>query len=179
MTADPFRDALLAQIPSLRAFAYSLLKDWSRADDMVQDTIVKAWQHRDRFEEGTNLGAWLFTILRNLIYSAHRKRAREVEDADGSYAARLRTHPDQLAHLDFQDMQEALQKIPLDQREALLLIGAEGLSYEEAAEIMGVAVGTVKSRVNRARNRLAQLMGVERQADLGPDRVILAAVQGG
>ncbi|HEV2605872.1 MAG TPA: sigma-70 family RNA polymerase sigma factor [Microvirga sp.] len=173
-----FRENLIASIPSLRAFAFSLLKDRDRADDIVQDTIVRAWQHRDRFEEGTNFGAWLFTILRNLVYSAHRKRVREVEDADGSYSARLKTHPDQQSHLDFEDFQRALQTIPLDQREALLLVAAEGLSYEEAAEITGVAVGTVKSRVNRARGRLARLLAVERNDDVGPDNVIKAAMQG-
>jgi RNA polymerase sigma-70 factor (ECF subfamily) len=173
-----FRENLIAAIPSLRAFAFSLLKDRDRADDIVQDTIVRAWQHRDRFEEGTNFGAWLFTILRNLVYSAHRKRVREVEDADGSYSARLKTHPDQQSHLDFEDFQRALQTIPLDQREALLLVAAEGLSYEEAAEITGVAVGTVKSRVNRARGRLARLLAVERDEDVGPDSLIKAAMQG-
>lgn len=173
-----FRTNLVAAIPSLRAFAFSLLKDRDRADDIVQDTVVRAWQHRDRFEEGTNFGAWLFTILRNLVYSAHRKRVREVEDADGSYSARLKTHPDQQSHLDFEDFQRALQTIPLDQREALLLVAAEGLSYEEAAEITGVAVGTVKSRVNRARGRLARLLSVERDEDVGPDSLIKAAMQG-
>ncbi len=146
MTRDEtFRRDLLANIPSLRAFAYSLVKNWDLADDLVQDTLVRAWAKRDRFEQGTNLGAWLFTILRNAFYSDHRKRVREVEDPDGSYAVRLRTRPDQQSHLDFQDFQASLGRIPLDQREALLLIAAEGLSYEEAAQIIGVAVGTVKS----------------------------------
>ena len=179
MSAEPtFRDELVAAIPSLRAFAYSLLRDWDRADDIVQDTIARAWANRDRFEQGTNLGAWLFTILRNLIYSEHRKRKREVEDADGSYSARLKTHPDQQSHLDFEDFQRALQLLPLDQREALLLIGAEGLSYEEAAEICQVAVGTIKSRVNRARAKLAALLSVDKDDEVGPDSLIKAAMQG-
>jgi RNA polymerase sigma-70 factor, ECF subfamily len=104
--------------------------------------------------------------------SPHRKRVREVEDADGSYAARLRTCPEQHGHLDFEDLRRALQCIPADQREALLLIAAEGLSYEEAALITGVAEGTVKSRVNRARRRLAKLLSVEPVEEVGPDSVV-------
>ena len=87
MSADTFREDILALIPNLRAYAYSLTRDWDFADDLVQDTLTRAWQHRDRFEEGTNLGAWLFTILRNLFYSTHRKRVRQVNDPDGTYAA--------------------------------------------------------------------------------------------
>jgi hypothetical protein len=86
-----FRDGLLQAVPSLRAFALSLTSNTARADDLVQDTLLKGWQHRARFQPGTNLNAWLFTILRNIFYSDHRKRVREVEDQDGSYAARLAT----------------------------------------------------------------------------------------
>ncbi len=132
---------------------------------------------QDHFEQGTNLGAWLFTILRNALYSDLRKKVRVVEDPDGSYATRLRTHPDQQAHLDFQDLQTALGRIPIDQREALLLVAAEGLSYEQTAKITGVAVGTVKSRVNRARTRLAVLLNHESNDEVGPDGVIRAALQ--
>jgi RNA polymerase sigma-70 factor (ECF subfamily) len=178
MTKDEaFRQDLLAAIPSLRAFAYSLVKNWDFADDLVQDTLVRAWAKRDRFDSGTNLGAWLFTILRNTFYSEHRKRVRVVEDPDGSYAVHLKTHPDQQSHLDFQDLQAALHHLDVNQREALLLVAAEGLSYEEAAEITGVPVGTVKSRVNRARTRLAMLLHHEPNGDIGPDNVIRAALQ--
>ena len=174
---ETFRQDLLAHLPSLRAFACSLVHNRDFADDLVQDTLVRAWAKRDRFEPGTNLGAWLFTILRNTYYGEHRKKMREVEDPDGSYATRLTTHPGQQSHLDFQDFQAALGRIPVDQREALLLIAAEGLSYEEAAEITGVAVGTVKSRVNRARTRLAVLLHHEPDDEVGPDRVIRAVLQ--
>ncbi|HEX2555101.1 MAG TPA: sigma-70 family RNA polymerase sigma factor [Microvirga sp.] len=177
MSRDTFRDDLLAAVPSLRAFAVSLTHNWDAADDLVQDTITRAWASRERFEAGTNLNAWLFTILRNLFYSVHRKRVREIEDPDGTYAGGLSTRPDQHAHLDFQDMQAALQRLPADQREALLLIAAEGLSYEDAAAITGVAVGTVKSRVNRARARLAGLLHVEPDDEVGPDGITLAALQ--
>jgi len=170
------REGLLAAVPTLRAFAISLTNNHDRADDLVQDTILRAWTNIDKFEPGTNLNAWLVTILRNLFRSEYRRRWREVEDADGSYAARLKTHPDQEAHLDYEDFRTALVKLPLDQREALLLVGAQGMSYEDAAAICGVAVGTMKSRVNRARSRLAALLGLNSEAEIGPDSVTKAAL---
>jgi RNA polymerase sigma-70 factor, ECF subfamily len=160
------RESLVAEMGSLRAFAVSLCGDKERADDLVQETLFKAWNHLESFKEGTNLKAWLFTILRNTYFSERRKRRREVEDADGTYAARLATAPAQLGHMDLQDFRSALVRLPDDQREALILVGAAGFSYEEAAEISGCAVGTIKSRVNRARNRLAGMLGLE---DLGSD----------
>jgi RNA polymerase sigma-70 factor (ECF subfamily) len=147
-----------------------------RADDLVQDTIMRAWANLHKFEPDTNLNAWLFTILRNRFHSEYRKRKHEVEDGDGSYAARLRTHPDQQSHLNFEDFWAALAMLPLDPREALLLVGAQGMSYEEAAAVCNVAVGTIKSRVNRARTRLASLLGVTSEAELGPDDVTKAAL---
>jgi len=152
----------------LRAFGVSLCGDRERADDLVQETLFKAWNHLDSFKEGTNLKAWLFTILRNTYFSERRKRKREVEDADGSYAARLSSRPEQHGHMDMKDFQEALSQLPDDQREALILVGAAGFSYEEAAEISRCAVGTIKSRVNRARNRLADTLQLdEANEDLG------------
>jgi RNA polymerase sigma-70 factor (ECF subfamily) len=162
-------------VPSLRAFAISLSGSVDRADDLVQDTLLRALANIHRFEPGTNLNAWLFTILRNLFHSEYRKRKREVEDADGSYAARLATAPEQNARLDFDDLRLALAKLSPDQREAVLLIGAEGFSYEEAAQICGTAVGTIKSRVNRARRRLAELLSLEMD-EIGPDRLTRAAL---
>ena len=178
MSVDPdMRDALLAAVPGLRAFAISLSGQVDRADDLVQDTLLRALANIDRFERGTNLNAWLFTILRNLFHSEFRKRRREVEDPDGSLAGRLQIQPEQGAHLDFEDFREALNKLPADQREALLLVGASGFSYEEAANICGCAVGTIKSRVNRARSRLAALLAVDGVEDLGPDCTTRAALQ--
>jgi len=166
--SSSLRDDLVAQIGSLRAFAVSLCGDRERADDLVQETLFKAWNHLDSFKEGTNLKAWLFTILRNTYFSERRKRKREVEDADGSYAARLSSRPEQHGHMDMKDFQEALSQLPDDQREALILVGAAGFSYEEAAEISRCAVGTIKSRVNRARNRLADTLQLdETNEDLG------------
>lgn len=151
---------LIAVIPNLRAFAVSLCGNPDRADDLVQETLVKAWSNLDSFAAGTNLPAWLFTILRNIYYSEYRKRRREVPDSDGTIAARLATAPSQNSHMDLLDFRAALQQLPNDQREALILIGASGLSYEEAAGICGCAIGTMKSRVNRARNRLAELLSI-------------------
>jgi RNA polymerase sigma-70 factor (ECF subfamily) len=170
MAIDPeTRDAMLATIPSLRAFAVSLCGNVDRADDLVQEAIVRALANIDRFTPGTNMAAWMFTILRNHFRSEYRKRRREVEDADGHHAESLRTHPDQIGHVEFGELQRALAQLPHDQREALVLVGASGFSYEEAAEICGCAVGTIKSRVNRARNRLAELMEVSTSDDFGPD----------
>jgi len=179
MTPEPdLREALLAAVPGLRAFAISLAGQVDRADDLVQDTLLRALSNLDRFERGSNLNAWLFTILRNLFHSEYRKRRREVEDPDGVFAGRLRVQPEQGAHLDFEDFRTALSALPSDQREALLLVGASGFSYEEAASICGCAVGTIKSRVNRARIRLAAMLNVEDVEDLGPDNMTRAALQG-
>ncbi len=149
---------LVSAIPGLRAFAVSLCGNSDRADDLVQETLVKAWVGMDSFTEGTNLTAWLFTILRNIYYSDYRKRRRETADPDGVMAARMVTPAAQTSHMEFLNVHAALQKLPLDQREALILIGASGLSYDEAAAVCGCAPGTMKSRVNRARNRLLELL---------------------
>jgi RNA polymerase sigma-70 factor (ECF subfamily) len=164
ITAD-----LLAVIPNLRAFAVSLCGNLDRADDLVQETLVKAWSNIGTFVEGTNLRAWLFTILRNIYYSEYRKRRREVADPDGTFAAKLATAPAQSGHMDLLDFRAALQQLPGDQREALILIGASGLSYEEAAGICGCAIGTMKSRVNRARSRLADMLSITSGMEFGHD----------
>jgi RNA polymerase sigma-70 factor (ECF subfamily) len=171
------RDALLDAVPSLRAYAYSLTRSWDRTDDLVQDTLIRAWKNLDRFELESNMNAWLFTILRNQFYSLHRRRRREVEDPDSSYAGRLRTHPEQPSHLDFEDFRKALAKLPTSHCEALVLVGGEGLSYEEAAVICGVPVGTVKSRVSRAREKLSKLLAGADAYDVGPDQITHAAMQ--
>jgi RNA polymerase sigma-70 factor, ECF subfamily len=157
--APDLRESMIALIPSLRAFARSLCPNPARADDLVQDTLVKALANVDRFEPGSNLRAWLFTILRNTYYSELRKRRREVEDAEGAHAARLAEGPNQISAVDFKDFKRAFDRLGQDHREVLTLVGVFGLSYEEAAEICACAVGTVKSRVNRARARLAELLG--------------------
>jgi RNA polymerase sigma-70 factor (ECF subfamily) len=179
MTLTPsLREAMLAAVPSLRAFAISLSGNIDRADDLVQETLLRAIANIESFQPGTNMSAWMFTILRNLFRSEYRKRRREVEDTDGSYAESLKSHPEQNSRLEFQEFRAALAKLPPDQREALILVGASGFSYEEAASICDCAVGTIKSRVNRARTRLADLLSIESAEDFGPDqstRAIMAA----
>ena len=164
------RAAMLAAVPSLRAFAISLCGNVDRADDLVQEALLRAWGNLDSFEPGTNMSAWLFTILRNVFRSEYRKRRREVEDADGSYAESLTSLPDQTSHLEMDEFRKALNVLPSEQRESLILVGASGFSYEEAAQICGCAVGTIKSRVNRARRRLAEILSIESADDFGPDR---------
>ncbi len=156
-----FRDHLVAAIPGLRAFGMSLTGRSDRADDLVQETLMKAWHHQDSFQAGTNLKAWLYTILRNEFYTQLRKRRREVEDANGAYSSKVASPGEQDGHLDMADLKIALAQLPEDQREAIILVGASGFSYQEAAEISGVAVGTVKSRVSRAREKLGALLGVD------------------
>ncbi|NIK50151.1 RNA polymerase sigma-70 factor (ECF subfamily) [Variibacter gotjawalensis] len=131
--------------------------------------MLRALANINSFQPGTNMSAWLFTILRNLFRSEYRKRKREVEDTDGSYAESLKSQPEQNSRVEFEEFRTALAKLPSDQREALILVGASGFSYEEAAEICGCAVGTIKSRVNRARGRLAGLLAIESVEDFGPD----------
>jgi len=169
---------MLALVPKLRAFALSLTHDANHADDLVQETILRAWAALDRFEPGTNMKAWLFVILRNCVLKGHRKRRPWIDDPDGLYAERLQTAPDQHLRLDVQDMLKALEKLRPERREVLILTAAEGLSYEEAARICGVPEGTVKSRLARARTHLARLLTIEGAEDLGPDRVMQAALQG-
>ena len=152
--------------------------DRDRADDLVQETLLRALANIDSFQPGSNLAAWLFTILRNLFRSDYRKRRREVEDADGSYAKTLKTQPAQSAHLEFEEFRAALDKLPQDQREALILVGASGFSYEDAAAICGCAVGTIKSRVNRARSKLSALLYVDGAEDFGPDETVRAVIGG-
>lgn len=154
---DP-RDDLVNHLGALRAFAISLTRNSATADDLVQDTLVKAWTNIEKFEHGSNMRAWLFTILRNTFYSLRRKRKREVEDGDGALSATLAQKPDHDGRLHMRDFQVAFAQLNDEQREALTLVGAGGFSYEEAAEMCGVKTGTIKSRVNRARARLAELM---------------------
>lgn len=169
-TGSTFKRELLAVLPNLRAFAMSMAHQPDRADDLVQDAIMKAWAKQDSFELGTNMKAWLFTILRNEFYSQMRKKGREIQDADGVLTERMAVHPAQYGHLDMADFKKALDRLPDDQREAIVLVGASGFSYEEAAEICSCAVGTIKSRVSRARTTLKEILRVEGEAEYGPDR---------
>lgn len=163
--ADP-RDEVVEHLPALRAFALSLTRNASAADDLVQDTIEKAWSNLSKFEPGTNMRAWLFTIQRNTFYSDRRKAKFEVADVDGHFAATLSEKPAHDGRLAFNDFRVAFNKLPDEQREALILVGASGFSYEEAAEMCGCAVGTIKSRANRGRKRLGELLGLSEDEGL-------------
>ncbi|WP_183435696.1 sigma-70 family RNA polymerase sigma factor [Methylobacterium sp. R2-1] len=151
-----FREGLTAALPSLQVYAQSLAGSAARADDLVQETVLKAWANQDRFVPGTNLKAWLVTILRNHFYSERRKHRREVEDVDGVMAGRLVALAAQEHGSDLQVVMSHIAQLPAPQREALLLVGAQGMTYEAAAEVMGCQTGTVKSRVSRARSYLVE-----------------------
>ena len=166
MTAPDPRDELVDHLPALRAFALSLTRNPAAADDLVQDAIVKAWTNFDKYRPGTNMRAWLFTILRNLFYSGRRRTRREVADTDGTFAGRLAGKPDHDGRLALRDFVHAFEQLADEQREALILVGASGFSYEEAAEMTEAAVGTVKSRANRGRKRLIELLGLSEDDEL-------------
>lgn len=175
---DP-KEELVEHLPALRAFALSLTRNGAAADDLVQDTVVKAWSNFDKFEAGTNLRAWLFTILRNTFYSGRRKAQREVPDVDGVFTSNIAEKPDHDGRLQMTDFFTAFAKLPEEQREALTLVGAQGFSYEEAAEMCGVAIGTIKSRANRGRAKLAELLDLDGQDELemtdGATMAVIAA----
>ena len=176
MSAD-HREELVTHIPALRAFALSLTRNGSLADDMVQDTLVKGWTKIDSFQAGTNMRAWLFTILRNTYYSNRRKAGREVSDVDGVMTNSLSEKHAHDGRLQMKDFRVAFEQLNDEQREALILVGASGFSYEEAAEMCGVAVGTIKSRTNRGRARLAEIMGLnENEALEMTDSATMAVV---
>ena len=156
-TIDP-KDELVTHLPALRAFALSLTRNRATADDMMQDTVLKAWSNMDKFTPGTNMRAWLFTILRNNFYTSRRKLNREVADIDNVFSDRLSVKPDHDGRLQMRDFKTAFDKLSDEQREALILVGASGFSYDDAARMCNVATGTIKSRVNRARARLTELL---------------------
>ena len=170
---------MLATIPSLRAVAMSLSGNVERADDLVQETLLRAMTSIDSFQPGSHMSAWLFAILRNLFRSEYRKRRREVEDADGSYVASLKSPPEQESRVEIEEFRVALAKLPPDQREALLLVGAAGFSYEEAAAICASPAGTIKSRVKRARSRLSKLLSIDAANRFGPDCTTRAVLEAG
>jgi len=158
LDGDVFKQALCELIPHLRAFARSLCGDPTLADDLAQDAMLKAWNARETFEPGTNLKAWSFTILRNIFYSEKRRSWRRQPLDPEVAEATLMSTDDPAAGLELLALKNALWKLPDDQREAVMLVGAGGLSYEEASGICGCAVGTVKSRVSRARAALAAML---------------------
>ena len=180
---DEFKEQLGQVIPHLRAFGRSLSGNRDTADDLVQETLLKAWAARKRFQAGTNMRAWTFIILRNLFLSQMR-RARFKGEWDDVTAAKILAAPAaQDKHVDLADMQRALMQLPQPQREALILVGAGGFAYEEAAQICGCAVGTIKSRVARGRVALENLLDSDelpsrRQDSAEDDRTALQSIMG-
>ena len=176
---NQFRQDILALVPHLRAFARNLCRGADMAEDLAQEALVKAWRSQDRFEPGTNLKAWLFTILRNEFYSQRRRNWRQTH-WDEVKAGRIAGPPDpQFWALQLSDSERGLRDLPDGQREALILIAAAGFSYEEAAEICGTAIGTMKSRVARGRLALADILDgktnfAERDCRMNPSDTILA-----
>lgn len=173
LSADDFEAALVETIPQMRAFARALCGgDQAAADDLAQDALLKAWRRRDQFAAGTNLRAWTFTIVRNTFLSSLRAN-RRFTALDPEVAERtLVAADDPQAGVELDDVLRALAHLPEEQREALILVTAGGLGYEEAAEVMQTAVGTVKSRVSRARERVLRLVdssGALGAASAGPE----------
>lgn len=153
-----FKVELAAVIPQLRAFARGLCGNRDAADDLVQEAMLRAWSARKRFEAGTSMMAWTHTILRN-IFRSQMRRSRFIGEWDEARAEEiLSANGDQEHHMDLSDLQRALLALPPAQREALILVGAGGFAYEEAAEICGCAIGTVKSRVARARMAVEHML---------------------
>ncbi|HBH90215.1 MAG TPA: RNA polymerase subunit sigma-70 [Hyphomonadaceae bacterium] len=153
-----FKRELSELIPHLRAFARNLCSDATQADDLAQETLMRAWKARESYQEGTNLKAWCFTILRNTFYSEKRRSWRRQPLDPEVAEATLVSNDNPADSMELLALRNALNELPDDQREALILVGAGGLPYEEVAEICGCAVGTIKSRVNRARTALAVIM---------------------
>jgi len=160
---DPARDvefkhSLVALIPQLRAFARTLTGDATAADDLAQDAMMKAWDARASFQMGTNMKAWTFMILRNQFYSEKRRSWRQSQLDQEAAERTLVAIDDPAAPVALDELRQGLGMLPPEQREALILVGAGGFAYEEAAEICGCAVGTVKSRVSRARRALQVIL---------------------
>jgi RNA polymerase sigma-70 factor (ECF subfamily) len=158
---EGFRKELLGVLPHLRAFARGLSGRPDFADDLVQEAAIKAWTARERYQAGTNMRAWTFAILRNHYLSELRRSRRQTDLDEGAVERMLVMEADQEGPLHLGDMEVALQKLAPERREAVLLVGASGFSYEEAAEIAGCPIGTMKSRVARARADLARMLGDE------------------
>ncbi|WP_119459234.1 sigma-70 family RNA polymerase sigma factor [Rhodospirillaceae bacterium SYSU D60014] len=169
--AGSIDELLIETIPHLRAFARALTRDRDLADDLVQETVVRALSAANQFRTGTNFRAWIFTILRNHHINTLRGRRMRFDALEDVSELHQATPPTQEAHLEIEDFQRAFMGLPVEQREVLLLVGASGFSYEEASRIVGCAVGTIKSRVSRARRVLyPKVMGDADEATDSTDR---------
>jgi RNA polymerase sigma-70 factor, ECF subfamily len=177
MSMTDLSERITQEIPRLRRYARALTRDLTAADDLVQDCLTRGIAKAHLWQEGTDLRAWLFTILHNQYVNTVRRSVREgtaveVSDAEPSMVAQAV----QLSRLELRDLERALAKLPEEQRQVLLLVGMEGMSYDEVAEIVGVPVGTIRSRLSRGRDAVRALMGetelarAERKADFVPRR---------
>lgn len=168
MSAE-FRDGVLATVPSMRAYALVMTRSSVDADDLVQDALVRAWRYRGTYVEGTNLKAWLFRILRNEFFAQGKRKPRgqrSLEEIDEQYASRA---PEQEWSRLYGEMLNGLERLSHSNRDALLLVGGAGFSYDEAAAVIGCPAGTVKSRVSRAREQLADMLDYELPERRRPD----------
>ena len=156
---DQLREELIALLPELRAFAHFLLREPAGADDLVQETVMRALAALAQFQAGTSLRAWTFTILRNFYHEQARRRRTERRVIEEGALAEPESPPAQHGKAELDDLERFLWDLPPLLREALVLVGARGLGYEEAAVVCGVPIGTMKARVSRARTRLARVMG--------------------
>jgi RNA polymerase sigma-70 factor, ECF subfamily len=160
-----FHCRLEEQIPRLRRYARALTRDTNRADDLVQDTLVRALAKQHLWQVGTNLRAWLFTLMHNQHVNDVRRSNREAGTVDvADVASALVATTDPTASRQLRELEQCLSRLPLEQREAILLVGLEGLRYDEAAEILEVPIGTVRSRLSRGREALRKMMGMEEHA---------------
>src|ERR1051326_6927065 len=168
---NDFARLLEAEIPRLRRYARALTRDVSRADDLVQSCLTRAVAKQHLWEPGTDLRAWLFTILHNQHVNDVRRSVREgVSVAVEDMAPVLTVQPSAVAVLQLRDLEAAIGKLPVEQRQGILLVGGEGMGYEECAAILGVPVGTVRSRLSRGRDQLRRLMDMEEDEDVRPSR---------
>ncbi|CAN5132247.1 RNA polymerase sigma factor [soil metagenome] len=160
MVSDDFRDQLIELTPKLRAYAMSLTRARHWADDLVQDTLERAWRARANFRPESDLRIWLFTILRNRFTDGYRRQRHTIQDVDGEHAIRMSSPAEQSWRLQYGDLLAAIERLPPDSRSALVLISGAGLTFEEAAKVCGCPVSTVKSRVQRARRLLMEFVDI-------------------
>ncbi|MFN4283533.1 MAG: sigma-70 family RNA polymerase sigma factor [Alphaproteobacteria bacterium] len=165
------QSVLVGQLPYLRRYARALTRNAADADDLVQTCVMRAIVNMDRFEEGTNLRAWLLTIMHNVFIDGVRKakRARDANESAESMMSGLYTRPNQMESLQLGDLQSAMEKLPEEQRTTLILVALEDMSYEEAAKVTGVPVGTVRSRLSRARHALMRMVDGLTMHDITPE----------
>ncbi|HEX5380484.1 MAG TPA: sigma-70 family RNA polymerase sigma factor [Phenylobacterium sp.] len=165
METSSFAASIVGLIPQLRAYAMSLTRSSAKSDDLVQDTLMRAWAYRSSFAKNADLKPWLFKILRTQLYDSFAHTDLMVEDVDGRFAEALSFPPDQDWHASYNELLIALEHLSRETREAVILVLAAGFTYEEAAHVCGCPVGTMKSRVSRGREQLVHLL--EPQPDPG------------